>query len=88
MLDQRVVTSRFIARTFGASPLAIVPYVRPRSETQRRRRRLRLSLAAVVVLAICGLGLVNAFVEPLTNLFSQNPASQPSLPPKSSEATK
>lgn len=88
MLDERVVTSRFIIRSFGASPLAVIPYVRPRAETLRRRRRLRLSVAAAVILLICSLGLVNTFVEPLSILFSQGTISQMSGSQPSSGGTK
>jgi uncharacterized protein involved in exopolysaccharide biosynthesis len=54
ILDQRVVTTRFITQTFGTSPLVLMPVIKPDVDESKRkwRHRLRLSAAMIAFFAV------------------------------------
>lgn len=69
MLTGKLYGPRRLAALTGATPLAVIPYVRTSDEVARERTRW-ITLAALVIAAgIAGLAYVHLYVQPLENLY-------------------
>jgi uncharacterized protein involved in exopolysaccharide biosynthesis len=49
MLDQRIVTTKYITQTFGTSPLVLMPVIKPELMDSKRKWRHRLRLSAAMI---------------------------------------